>query len=43
MRPPSLPTGVTRFFDREVWDDTAAAEYATWEMQGEDEWIYEDE
>jgi len=31
------------FFDREVWDDSAGAEYATREMQEEEEWIDEDE
>jgi len=36
------PNGRHPFFDPEVWDDAAGAEYATREMQ-EEEWIDEDE
>jgi len=32
-----------RVFDLEVWDDSAGAEYATREMQEEEEWIDKDE
>jgi len=31
------------FFDREVWDDSAGAEYAKREMQEAEEWIEDDE
>jgi len=40
---PEPPDGRHPFFDREVWDDSAGAEYATREMQEEEEWIDEDE
>ena len=30
------------FLDRKVWDDSPGAEYATWEMQEEEEWIAEE-
>jgi len=40
---PEPSDGRHPFFDREVWDDSAGAEYATWEMQEEEEWIDEDE
>ena len=36
---PEPPDGRHPFFDREVWDDSAGAEYATREMQDEEEWI----
>jgi len=39
---PEPHDGRNPFFDRQVWDDLAGAEYATQEMQ-EDEWIDEDE
>jgi hypothetical protein len=39
---PEPPDGRHPFFDREVWDDSAGAEYATREME-EEEWIDEDE
>jgi len=35
--------GRNPFFDRQVWDDSAGAEYATREMQEEEECIDEDE
>jgi len=37
------PNGRHPFFDREVWDDSAGAEYVTQEMEEEEEWIDEDE
>jgi len=40
---PEPPDGRHPFFDRQVWDDLAGAEYATREMQEEEEWIDEDE
>jgi len=40
---PEPPDGRYPFFDREVWDDSAGAEYGTREMQEEEEWIDEDE
>jgi len=40
---PKPPDGRHPFFDREVCDDSAGAEYATGEMQEEEEWIDEDE
>jgi len=39
---PEPPNGRHPFFDRQVWDDSAGAEYATQQMQ-EEEWIDEDE
>jgi len=40
---PEPPDGGHPFFDCEVWDDSAGAEYARREMQEEEEWIDEDE
>jgi len=40
---PEPPDGRHPFFDCEVWDDSAGAEYATREMQEEEESIDEDE
>jgi len=40
---PEPPDGRHPFFDREVWDDSAGAEYATWNIQEEEEWIDRDE
>jgi len=40
---PEPPDGRHLFFDHDVWDDSAGAEYATREMQEEEEWIDEDE
>ena len=40
---PEPPNGRHPFFDREVWDDSAGAEYAMREMQEEEKWIAEDE
>jgi len=40
---PEPPDGRHPFFDREVWDDSAGAEYATRERQEEEEWIDADE
>jgi len=37
------PDGRHPFFAREFWDDSAGAEYTTWEMQEEAEWIDDDE
>jgi len=37
------PNGRHPLVDRVVWDDSAGAEYATREMQEEEEWIDEDE
>ena len=34
---PQPPKGRHPFFDGAVWDDSAGAEYATWEMQEEEE------
>ena len=35
---PEPPDGRHPFFDREVWDDSPGAEYATREMQEEEDW-----
>jgi len=40
---PEPPDGRHPIFDREVWDDSAGAEYATREMEEEEQWIDEDE
>ena len=40
---PKPPNGRHPFFDHEVWNDSAGAEYATQEMQEEEEWIDDDE
>jgi len=40
---PDPPDGKHPFFDREVWDDSAGAAYATREMQEKAEWLDEDE
>jgi len=40
---PEPPKWRHPFFDREVWHDSAGAEYATWEMQEEEEWIDKNE
>ena len=40
---PEPPDRRHPFCDREVWDDSAGAEYATREMQEEEEWLDEDE
>ena len=40
---PEPPHGRRPLFDREVWDDSAGAEYATREMQEEEVWIDENE
>jgi len=40
---PEPPDRRHTFFDCEVWDDSAGAEYATREMQEEEEWIDKDE
>jgi len=37
------PYGSHPLFDREVWDDSACAEYATQEVQEEEDWIDENE
>jgi len=39
---PEPPDRRHHLFDDEVWDDPAGAEYATLEMQEEEEWIDED-
>ena len=40
---PEPPDGRHPFFDRQVWSDSAGAEYATREMQEEEDWIDVDE
>jgi len=40
---PKPPDGWHPFFDREVWDDSAGAEYAMREMREAEDWIDEDE
>ena len=39
MSPPSLTMGGSTFLNRKFWDDSAHAEYVTWEIQQEEVWM----